>query len=284
MDARAVLEDNLELIHRLASSVCRRNAVYGADAEDFASWARLRLIENDHAILRKFQRRSSLATYLAVVVNNLFRDHRISRWGKWRPSAAARRLGPDAVKLETLIARDGQSVDEAIRTLHENAGIEASATDLIELVAQLPRRVQRRVETSDELDALPAPAEVENRIQRGERELIAERARGALERALLALDAEDRLVLKLRFDDGWTVATIARSLGLEQKPLYRRVESLLRTMRGRLENAGVDADQAADLIGWPRLEISVDYSLNEVGNCAVRPSTRETKTLDGGAP
>jgi RNA polymerase sigma factor for flagellar operon FliA len=40
----------------------------GVEADDFASHPKLKLIEDDYAILRKFQGRSSLRTYLTVVI------------------------------------------------------------------------------------------------------------------------------------------------------------------------------------------------------------------------
>ena len=78
---------------------------------------RLRFIENDYAAIRKFRGESSLGTYLTVVVAMLVRDYRVQRWGRWRPSAAARRLGDVAVRLETLVRRNGQAVHEAAETL-----------------------------------------------------------------------------------------------------------------------------------------------------------------------
>src|SRR5215212_7376883 len=97
---------NLSLIDRIIAVTARRNALGGADAEDFGAWTKGRLVEGDYAILRKFNQRSSLATYLTVVITNLLRDYRNSRWGRWRPSAEARRCGPVAVRLEELLYRD----------------------------------------------------------------------------------------------------------------------------------------------------------------------------------
>ena len=52
---------NADLIERALASVCRRHGVHGADAEDFSSTARLHLIEDDYAVIRRFQERSSLS-------------------------------------------------------------------------------------------------------------------------------------------------------------------------------------------------------------------------------
>ncbi len=67
----------------------------------------------------------------------------------------------------------------------------------------------------------------------------------ALEGALGKLDAEDRVILRMRFEDGFTVADVARALDLRQKPLYRRVEGLLRRLRRELEGRGMRGSE-----GW----------------------------------
>jgi hypothetical protein len=54
----------------------------------------LKLIENDYRILRSFEGLASLGTYLTTVIARLFLDFQIHEWGRWRPSAAATRLGP----------------------------------------------------------------------------------------------------------------------------------------------------------------------------------------------
>ena len=47
--------------------------------------------------------------------------------------------------------------------------------------------------------------------------------------------------------------SIARALGLEPRPLYRRVEALLVCLRRALEAAGIDAASAGALIGTARV-------------------------------
>ena len=43
---------------------------------------KLKLIENDYAILAKFQGKAKLSTYLTTVIHNMFRDYRIQKWGR----------------------------------------------------------------------------------------------------------------------------------------------------------------------------------------------------------
>src|SRR3712207_1790789 len=113
---------NLPLIDRVTAIQARRHGLSAADAEDYASWAKARLIENGYAVFRAFAGRSSLATYLTAVLHNLLRDYLNARWGRWRPSAAATQAGPVAVRLEQLLRRDGYTIREASQVLR-GAGV-----------------------------------------------------------------------------------------------------------------------------------------------------------------
>ena len=90
----------------------RRSGLPEHEAEEFRSWALFKLVENDSRVLARWEGRSSFSTYLNVALSNLLRDYRIQVWGKWRPSAQARRGGSMAVLLERLWIRDGLSLDE----------------------------------------------------------------------------------------------------------------------------------------------------------------------------
>ncbi len=136
---------HLEAINRIAESLCKRNGVFGADAEDFASEVRLRLLEDDYVVIRKHRGDSSMTTFLTVVIANLFRDFRIKMWGKWRPSAEARRLGDAAVLLETAMYRDGCSFDEACRLLEQSGRANVDRTELRKISEKLPFRTARRI-------------------------------------------------------------------------------------------------------------------------------------------
>ena len=77
MDPRQLYVEHLDTINRIAESLCRRNGVQSADAEDFASEVRLKLLQDDHAVLRKYRGASSPATFLTVVISHQFQDYRI---------------------------------------------------------------------------------------------------------------------------------------------------------------------------------------------------------------
>jgi RNA polymerase sigma factor (sigma-70 family) len=63
----------------------------------------------------------------------------------------------------------------------------------------------------------------------------------ALERAMETLAPTERLLLKLRFEDGLTLKEIAQVPGFRSlSQVHRRLESLLVKLRVELERAGID--------------------------------------------
>lgn len=240
----------LPLIERIIDSICRRHACFGPDAEDFSSGVKLKLIADDYAVLRKFDGRSKLTTYLTTVIANHFRDFRISKWGKWRPSARARRGGTVAIQLERLLSRDGRSLGEAVETLRTNLRDPPTREALYELAAELPRKAPRRFEGEEGLeDVVDETASSEDRVLEQERAADMEKAKKSLASALAALEPEDCLIVRMRYYDGFTVALIARRLGIRQRLLYSRVERVMKALREALEADGVGTD-VLEAIGW----------------------------------
>jgi RNA polymerase sigma factor (sigma-70 family) len=72
--------------------------------------------------------------------------------------------------------------------------------------------------------------------------------RHALQSIIERLSDEDATILRLRFEDGLTVGRIAQLLGLDAKPLYRRVQRLLETLRTEMLAGGVTPSDVAELI------------------------------------
>ena len=255
-DREALFLAHLDLLERVIAFVCARHHLSAADADDFASSVKLRFVDNDYALLAKFEGRSSLRTFLTVVVQRLFLDHRISAWGKWRPSAEARRAGATAVLLEQLMVRDGHSFAEASELLRTNHRVGATEAELDALSARLPVRMRRRFEADDALTMVPSrdrPAD--DQAAERDRQATAARVSGVLREVMARLDAQDRLILIMRFEDGRTLAEIAQMLRLDQKALYRRVERLLRDLRAGLEAAGLDSGAVLEMLDSPAVSI-----------------------------
>ena len=249
-DLEALLRENLGWIDRVAGSLCRRHGLAGDEVDDVTGWVRMRLVENDYAILGKFRGESAVTTYLTVVVSMLFRDYRVSRWGRWRPSAAARRLGDVAVRLETLVYRDGYRVDQAGELLRSGGHTDLADGELVRLLAQLPVRTPTRpVEVGDEPLATHAGGDgADDRVRRDEAREERMQAEQALRQALDSLPPEDRVIVKMRIWEDLSVADISRALHLPQKPLYRRLERIFGRLRSGVEDAGITRDHVRRML------------------------------------
>ncbi|MGH9603284.1 MAG: RNA polymerase sigma factor [Terriglobales bacterium] len=84
----------------------------------------------------------------------------------------------------------------------------------------------------------------------------------ATDEALDALSAEDRLILASYFLDGRTLAEVARTLGVHESTISRRVEKLTRTLRKKvldgLGRRGMDRRQAEEALDADVRDLPVD--------------------------
>lgn len=249
-ELEVLLTNNLGWVERVAAQVCRRHGLDPDESDEFAGWARMRLVEDDYAVLRKFRGESAITTYLTVVVTMLFRDYRVSRWGRWRPSAAARRLGDVAVRLETLVYRDGYRLDQAGEMLRAAGHTDLADRDLLRLLSQLPARGQPRpTQVGDApLESQPARSTADEGILAHEAQDERDAAETALRHALDGLPPEDRVIVHMRVWEGTSVADISRALNLEQKPLYRRLDRIFAQLRKQLEGAGITREDVLRLL------------------------------------
>ncbi len=256
MDYSKLLLEHLDLVNRIVGYIARRHHLSASDAEEFASVVRLKLIDRDFAVLRKFQQRSNLATYLTTVVERLYLDFCISRWGKWRPSAAARRLGSTAIALEQLLTRDGLTFDEAVGTLQTNHHCPETRDELQAIAAHLPLRPSRRPANDDEIAAVASQSgALDSGINQSDDWEAAERVERALLQAVAALSPRDQLVLKLRFQDGCTVPEIGEILQLSPKPLYRQLHATIVSLRDSLRQYGIDERDIERVVGHPAITL-----------------------------
>ena len=246
MDAEEFYRQHLTVIGQIALSVCRRNGVDDHDAEDFASDIRLKLCDDDYAVIRKFQGKSSFTTYLTVVINKSFLDHRRRIWGKWTPSSQAKRLGVAGLMLEQLVYRDGNTFDTACRILEQKHGI-TDQQHLRKILSQLPRRSPRRFEGDDGLDTVASAGEADTPLMADERDGQIAAAEDALREALAGLADEDRAVIRMLYYENLSVADIARGLQIEQRRLYPRIKLLLSSLKKTLKSRGISEDILQEL-------------------------------------
>jgi RNA polymerase sigma factor (sigma-70 family) len=246
---RVLLEAHFDLIQRKLRTLSRYSGLPGSEAEEFRSWALLKLVDDDCRILGKWEGRSSFPSFLTVVLRNLLRDYQTHLWGKWRPCAASCRRGQDVVLLERLLVRDGFSVAEAVERLRTEQGVSLSPDDVEQLAAGFPKREEWRQVSDSELIHIAIDGQVESRIEETERARIAERLRDLLVPILQSLPADDRLILKLHFVDGFSMAAIARILDRPQKGLYPVRDRCLKKIRRSLHEGGLGSKQVREIFG-----------------------------------
>jgi RNA polymerase sigma factor (sigma-70 family) len=269
MTAERIYLENLDTIERIARFVAYRNHLNADEAGDFTQEVQLRLIDGDYAIIRKFESRSKFSTFLTTVIPRLFQQWRTEQWGKWRPSAEARRLGDKAITLERLLTRDGYTLEEAVNVLTTPGSSQYSRAELESIYLRLPLRSPRPILVSDEAapDVIAVGADADDRVEMHARERSARDVCAAVDRLVQSMDADDQLILKLRFWQALKVPEIAQRLQLDQKKIYKRLDRLFLMMRRALEEAGVDKSEIGTLLcsGDQEIRFAFPYPSGENG-------------------
>jgi DNA-directed RNA polymerase specialized sigma24 family protein len=139
----------------------------------------------------------------------------------------------------------------------------------VKLTQRAPARQFVAEIEADGIESTAPPSDAN--VLRAEQGFLAKRVQTALDRVRQTLTAEQRLILKMRFEDSVPVADIARALHLNQKRLYRTIEQLLATLRQGLEAEGIDRHEVSALF--------VDGALS-----GVDPNTAQPRADAAGSP
>lgn len=249
--AEALFLEHLDLIDRIAAKACSKYGLRDTDADDFKAGVRMKLIEDDYVVIRRFLGNSEFKTYLTGVVGRHLADLIREKRGRWRPSVAAVRLGTPAVELETLVRRDRYTLRQAGEKLRTAGLTTLSDVYLARLLGQIPERAPLRPvegEPRTGLDFAPGDSRTDERVLETEADIRRAEIEAVLEKAIEELEPEDQLIVQMHFTGEKTVANVARALRLEQKPLYRRVERLRARLIKILASAGLHRDEAREFL------------------------------------
>jgi RNA polymerase sigma factor (sigma-70 family) len=240
---------NLGMIQEIHQCLCRKKRVPPEEAKDLASEIHLKLIDDDYRVLRQWNQRSQLRTYLASVVACVWCDHVRQIKGRNRPSASARGSGPLAEKLEALLG-EGHSVDGAYEQLRPYFP-ELTRDQVEKLAIEVKPKTRPWFDGDEEAIAdLPA-SEPDGEVRIAQKEGIAlkRKALSLMGELLAELPEQDRVLLVSAHAASIKVSRIAKSLGLVQKPLYRRIDKRLDELKRKLEAAGVRWEQLREVLG-----------------------------------
>ncbi len=243
-----VLLTHRSQIERITQALASRHHLSASDAEDFAAAVHLKFIDDDYAVLRAFAGRSEWSTYLFAVIRRTLQDWHRARWGRWRPTATATKLGPVAVELERLIVRDRHTSSEAIGILQSRPQHRHAGAALEALVAQLPATARRTFVSDAALATMPGDAEADQRVEERDVTALTAHVSNVMRASLDRLSAQDQLILRLRFEQDLPMSAIGRAIGVDGKTLYRRVDRLLDGVRAELQAAGVSPTQVSDVL------------------------------------
>jgi RNA polymerase sigma factor (sigma-70 family) len=268
MTPSELLLANLSLLRELVGFLARRYRLHPEQVDELESFVRLRLVEDDYGVLRQWRQQSTLRTYLTVVVQRIFHDYCNQLWGKWRASAAAQRLGPVAETLEALIYREGLTFGEAAQSIAAEGRV--SYAQLSGLYQQIPPRPGRPRQQPIGAEEVAAPTTAANPeealLRRSEEDAIGR----AVASSLRLLRAQDRVLLRLRFGEGLSIAQVSRAIETPQKALYKRLTSILKSIRRDLRKAGFEDHDVAELLAH---RPTLDFGLTSEGEIVPsRPS------------
>jgi DNA-directed RNA polymerase specialized sigma24 family protein len=194
-----------------------------------------------------FGRAGSFETWLRAVAVNLARDARRQRVGRFRPFALVSRLPPLEQRVFRLRYELGLTFDQILYSLKpEFPGL--TEARLAKADSQVAKRVStqqrwtlltRRPQLESLTDADPETAAAEEPAsEQPDPEWLAlsRESHQRLADALGRLTVENRLLLRLHFDRGVTLATLAGMLGLPNpQAVHRRLRDVLAQLRQILD-------------------------------------------------
>lgn len=249
LNPRAWLEENVEVICTVAARVARRKRLLDDERDEFLSIFWTHLTRDDCRALRAFRGASGISTYLGCVAERLLLDWRVALWGRWRPSAQARRLGPAAVLFERLMLRDGESSERAREVVFNSTGSTLPPDFEFEVTCRAPRRRPRFVELDDlpESRGLAADGDPWTSLVDGYRARRGVEIGRRMAKVIRRLPAADQVLLRMRHEQSLKVSQIATMLKVDQKKLYRRLDALHDDLRADLMRAGVSSGDVREL-------------------------------------
>lgn len=252
-------------------------------AEEAITYAIDTLSQNNWQILHAYDGRASPPTFLHVAIGHAFEDFHRRRFGRRRPPAWIQKLGSlwelafTLACLERLPAED--IVNRLLAFAASTGTTELSADDARKMVRQVRGKVTDCEARSGELTYEPHdPVLIEQESgSTSPAELLAEHEMAILLEVLaellgvaladqqmeltermqtrrnrlktvLQLADDDRILLKLIYQDGCSVSEAARRLEQPDHTIRRKLRALLEHLRSSLQAAGLAASDVLDML------------------------------------
>jgi RNA polymerase sigma factor (sigma-70 family) len=189
---------------------------------------------------------ASFSTWLRAVVRNLCIDWRRKEFGRHRPFRFVTRLNAFDQEVFRSIYERGNSTEETfflLQSAHPEVTLEQVTKSRERIEQELTakqrwvlsaRSAQKTAATIDETSA--APFEIPDPRPDPEARAVIEERRGLLSRALARLPTRERLLVRLRFEQGLTLEQIAKLLDLgNAQRADRQLKDILARLREDLK-------------------------------------------------
>ena len=235
------------------------------EADELLNEALDHLRSDDFRVLRQYQGKAKLTTYLTTIISNLLIDLVRKKKGRSRVKERAREMGEVAERLYEAVYGRGYSLGEAHGFLQTTWGITASHAELGAMLEAMRGRESflapadagacwpytgTEIATEDGIELVvtdPAHS-AERMLADDQRERSTRRL---LDTVLGELSGEDRLILSLRFpsddtEEPRTNREIAEMLNLTEKAVDNRVRRALNRCRQMILGQGLSLNDLID--------------------------------------
>lgn len=245
-------------------------------ADEAMLFTQAAMAKNDWGPLRAFERRAdaSFATFFSQIAWRMLEDFARSRFGRVHIPQWVTDQGPFLEEVYRLLCLERMSPSQVVEFLsssapggHAEVTIWAAINTVLKQATECGKTGFSEVSTDNEqLDLLAEPGTTLHRLSPEDLKMLQQReeiltalyrfltsdaavssvptdqgGRAVLDkiRGVLTLSSEERLLLKLLYQDGLEVEAAARLLGLNSNQLYGRQRRLLARIRKAMEQAGL---------------------------------------------
>lgn len=227
-------------------------------AEQAALAVMERLLENDGLRVKSYGGKAPFAAYIGAISWRLLEDFSRSKFGRRRPPQWIRNLGGIWLQLYRLLCLERIEIREAVELIDQaeaaasTADIDAAAWRIRQEVVDCGSHQALEVEEGPAYGASPSGSDQVAQVENEQKEELfrllfsvltdtgdelVEADLGKLSGVSMALKPEEKLMLKLIYQDDVGVSRAAAMLGYNRDQMNGRLRRLLDRIRARFEQA-----------------------------------------------
>lgn len=197
------------------------------------------LKRDDYKVLRQFKGRSTLKTYLNMIIANQMVEMIRKKRGRDRSKERAKKLGPIGLQLYQKVMKEKKSLEEAYGEMKAEAGFSLSLSECEDMLREIRGKKRRGKNELAIADVMHNPESLLLEADAQEKVSI------IIKRLMSQLNGKDRLILRMRFPadedtEPLSIDEIARMLNFNKKAVYMRISRALEKSRKILEQSGIN--------------------------------------------